>query len=422
MKKYNQYFRIALVLLILLPVIVLASPDWSPNLRPVKLVSISGDEVVLDQMRWGLNFDGKEFSTIYQRGRIRFSEVDKVYFCVEDFPPKFVAAHISLAFTFKSREGVTTADNKRSDIGIVVSATNRLRKGEKPTSLVKAFFPHQARDPWPLVLEVGTITDRVQNSLLACNQTLKMFPLKLNQKQAELVLKAAIKYSLVDRSRDYYQVLQNNCVVLAFQILKAGLGETTFKEYWAVKGRVVSPACSLPKMTTGYLNKKGLSAGERIVLSEKSRTVTIPTAMGPHTIDLTKMPGYGKAPVHLVPFVIELENYYELADASIGLQRLADLIGVVHPDFFNVLKAKASVDDSVADAIESLVKMVQKNPGETLRYYIAGLRNNRLTNDPCYFALNRYLLSVVQFELNHVKETENNEYFQMLKFFTTLPR
>ena len=81
MKKYNQYFRIALVLLILLPVIVLASPDWSPNLRPVKLVSMSGDEVVLDQMRWGLNFDGKEFSTIYQRGRIRFSEVDKVYAC-----------------------------------------------------------------------------------------------------------------------------------------------------------------------------------------------------------------------------------------------------------------------------------------------------------------------------------------------------
>lgn len=422
MIKRRQNYLLLMVALMLLPVFAGAGLEWNPNLRPVKLVSRSNDEVVLDQMRWGSDFDGKEFSTIYKRGRIRFSEVDKVYFCVEDFPPKFVAAHISLAFTFKSKQGVTTSDGQRYDPGLVVSATNRLRKGEKPSSLVKAFFPSKAKDPWPLVLEVGTLTDRVQNSLLISNQTIKMYPLKISQDKAELILRAAIDFSLVDRSRDFYQVLQNNCVVIAFQILKAGIGETTFKDYWSIKGRIVNPGCSLPKLTTGYLNQKGLNAGERITLREKSRSVTIPTAMGNHVIDLTKMPGYGKAPATLLPFVIELENYYELSDASIGLQKLADLIGPSRQEFFDVLVAKSSVDDQISAALDSLNSMFKKNPEETLQYYISGLRNNRQTHDPRYAALNRVLQQTVRFELSHVTEASNKSYYAALKFFSTLPR
>lgn len=419
-KRINK-FRLSAVLLaaILLPVLVFAGLEWDPNLRPVKLVSRSQSEVILDQVRWGSNFDGKDFSTVYKQARIRFGEVDKVYFCVEDFPPRFVAAHISLAFTFKSKQGVVTSDGTQHDPGLVISATNRLRKGEKPSSITKAFFPGRAKDPWPLVFEVGTLTDRVQNSLTICRQTIKMYQLNLSPAQAEMVLRAGIDLSLVDRSKDFYHVLQNNCVVMAFNILKQGLGEKAFPDYWSVRNRIVSHNCSLPKLSAGYLSKRGLSSGKRITLAEGSRFVTIPTAMGQYRIDLTTLPGYGRVKASLVPFVIELENYYELSDASAGLQHLADLIGPTNSDFFKILKTRSMVDDDVCDAIESLVRMVQMNPLETLPYYVSGLQKNRLTRDPRYAQLNRALARLVRFQLTHAGENGNREYYQALKAFDT---
>lgn len=399
-----------------------AGPQWDPNLRPVRLVSRSANEVVLDDFRWGSTFDGQKFHAIYGRARIRYSEVDRVYLCSEDFPPKAVAAHISLAFTFKSMNGVTSEDGKKSDFGLVISVTNRLREGETPSSFMKAFFPAFSKDPWPLVFEVGTLTDRVQNSLTIFRQTVKMFPLRLKKEQVESVLKAGIEQSLIDRSRDHYHVLGNNCVVGAYRILMQGLGKQFFKDFWALPDKIVSHNVSLPKFSPGYLSKKGLNAGERVVLNADHRVVKIPTSMGAQTIDLTKLPGYGRAPSDLIPLVVQLENFIRLRTAEIDLARLNELLSPANEDFFRVLKARQKVSDEIADAIETIVQLVRKSPESCLNFYIEGIRQHKLNRDERYAPLNKALFLIVQFELNHTRQEQKPEYVASLKLFDTFPR
>jgi len=410
-------------LLVFMPLcLVSANPKWNPNLTPVKLISRSANEVVLDNFRWGSTFDGQNFNAIYGRARINFSEVDCVYLCSEDFPPKAVAAHISLAFTFKSMNGVTSEDGRKSDFGLVISVTNRLRENETPTSFTKAFFPAFAKDPWPLVFEVGTLTDRAQNSLTIFRQTIKMFPLRLKKEQAESILRAGIELSLVDRSRDYYHVLGNNCVVWAYRILMKGLGDQFFKDFWVLPDKIVSHNVSLPKFSPGYLSKKGLNTGERVVLDASQRTIKIPTAMGVKIIDLTKLPGYQRAPSNLVPLVIQLENYVQLRKAEIDLARLNELLSPAGEDFFRVLKARQKVSDEINDSIDTIVRLVRKSPEESLKFYIEGLKRHKLTRDTRYAPLNKALFLVVQFELNHANNRNNADYLASLKAFETFPR
>jgi len=399
-----------------------AEPKWNPNLRPVKLVSQNAAEVVIDDFRWGSSFDGQQFQSIYGRARINFSEVDSVYLCSEDFPPKAVAAHISLAFTFKSMNGVTSEDGRKSDFGLVISVTNRLRENETPTSFTKAFFPAFAKDPWPLVFEVGTLTDRVQNSLTIFRQTIKMYPLRLNHEQAESVLRAGIQQSLVDRSRDYYHVIGNNCVVWAYRILMQGLGNQLFKDFWVLPDKLVSHNVSLPKFSPGYLSRKGLNTGESVVLDASQRVVKIPTAMGMQTIDLSRLPGYQRAPSHLVPLVIQLENYIQLRQAEIDLARLNELLTPAGEDFFRVLNARQRVTDELNDSIETIVSLVQKAPEESLEFYIQGLERHKLTRDNRYAPLNNALFTMVQFELNHAGNRSKATYLASLKSFEAFPR
>ncbi|KAF1083522.1 MAG: hypothetical protein GQF41_0300 [Candidatus Rifleibacterium amylolyticum] len=410
-------------LLVLLPLCMAsANPRWNPNLTPIKLVSKNANEVLIDNFRWGSTFDGRNFQAIYGRARIRFSEVDKVYLCSEDFPPKAVAAHVSLAFTFKSMNGVTSPDGSKSDFGLVISVTNRLRENETPTSFTKAFFPAFSKDPWPLVFEVGTLTDRAQNSLTIFRQTIKMFPLRLKQDQVESILRAGIQQSLVDRSRDYYHVLGNNCVVWAYRILMQGLGDQFFKDFWVLPNKVVSHNVSLPKFSPGYLSKKGLNAGERVVLDANQRVVKIPTAMGIKTIDLTKLPGYQRAPSNLVPLVLQLENYVQLRNAEIDLARLNELLSPAGEDFFRVLKARQKVTDEINDSIDTIVRLVRKAPEESLKFYVQGLKQHKLTRDNRYAPLNKALFLVVQFEMNHANNRDKADYLADLKSFESFPR
>lgn len=412
----------SLLLIIISASIGLGAPQWDPNLRPVRLVSRGADEVVIDDFRWGSTFDGKKFHATHGRARIRYSEVDRIYLCSEDFPPKAVAAHISLAFTFRSMNGVTSEDGRRSDFGLVISVTNRLREGEAPSSLSKAFFPALAKDPWPLVFEVGALTDRVQNSLIICRQTVKMFPLRLKKEQIESILKAGIEQSLIDRSRDYYHVLTNNCVVGAYKILMQGLGEQFFKDFWALPGKLVSHNVSLPKFTPGYLSKKGLNKGERVILDAGKRIVSIPTSMGEKNLDLTKLPGYGRAPANLVPLVLQLENFIRLRTAETDLARLNGLLSPAHEDFFRVMQARQRVSDEVSDSVDTIVQLVKKSPESALKFYIDGLQQHKLTDDSRYYPLNQALDQVARFELNHLKSGSKPEYTAILSQITSLPK
>ncbi len=395
---------------------------FDPNLRPVKLISQNADYITLDNFRWGSDFDGQKFHCQYGKATIRFSDVAKVYLCSEDFPPKAVAAHISLAFVFRSDKAISSPDGKKNDFGLVISATNRLYEGETPASFQKAFFPAQAKDPWPLVYEIGGITDRIQNSLTISRQTVKMYPLKLSQSQMESVLKTGFKHSLIDRSRDYYHVLTNNCVVAAYRILMQGLGNQLFKDFWALPDKLVSHNVSLPKFSPGYLSKKGLNKGEKITLEAGQRSVKIPTPMGQKTIDLTRLPGYGRAPQPLIPFVIQLENYIRLVDASYGLARLNEILSPAHPDFFNMLKTRQRIADELSDSIETIVQIVKKAPETTLLFYIEGIKQNKLLNDKRYAPLNSALFQTAQFELNHSTVKNKKDLLSALQLFQTFPR
>ena len=397
MKMFIRSMKWSFVLILIFASCVSAGQNWNPNLTPVRLVSSSESEIVLDNVRWGLTFDGEKFSTIYRRARIKYDEIEKVLFCTEDFPPKFIASHIYLTFIFKTSEGVKTIDGKQSSRGLVISATNRLLDGESPSSLVKAFFPKRAKNPWPLVFEVGTIEDRMQNSLLVSGNDIKIYPLKLEPSSAKDVLKAGLRLSLVDHSHDFYHVLFNNCVVAAFKILKEALGEKQFPDFWSIDGKLVSHKVSLPKLSASYLRKRGLG-GERAFIPHNSREFEIISKFGNLKFDITKMPGYARATSELLPFALELQNYFEMAQASADLQKLVNLIGITHPDCFKYLAFKSEVDYDLDQSGSTIMKFARKKPLECSSYFVDAVKHNKLQHFAGFKTLNKEFIRMLNFE------------------------
>jgi hypothetical protein len=393
-------FTIFLILSLFLVSSLSAAPTWDPNLTPVKVVSSNDKEIVLDNVRWGMNFDGENFSTRYRRTKIRYDQVESVLFCAEDFPPKFVASHIYLTFIFKNDLGMQTLDGKHTSRGLVISATNRLQKGESPSSLAKAFFPKRTKNPWPLVFEVGTLEDRLQNSLLVAGNDIKMYPLKIDARHAETVLRSGIQLSLVDRSKDFYHVLFNNCVVSAFKILKEGLGEKYFPDFWAIKNKMVSHKVSLPKLSAGYLRKRGLGS-KRIDIANNARQVCIPSRNGNLFFNITKMPGFARATKNLLPFALKLQNYYEFSQASSDLQKLVDLIGITHPDCFEYLSFKSKIDAQLSETITSLLTIARQNPVGFSDYYVDAIKRNKLNRKAGFEPLNKAFIKLLNFESAH---------------------
>jgi hypothetical protein len=388
----------------LLPVL---GKTWDPNLTPVYLVDSISDEFILDNVRWGMKFNGKDFSTIYRRTKIDYDQVEKIYFCAEDFPPKFLASHIYLAFIFKNRNAVKTTDGKHKARGLVISVTNRLLKGESASSLMKAFFPKRSKQPWPLLFEVGTLADRLQKSLIVSGRDVKMYPLNLQPEMAKLVLKTGIELSLVDRSKDFYHLIFNNCAVNAFKILKEALGQEFFPDYWSVKGKLVNRSIALPKFNINYLNKRKLSdRNERVYIAHNARRVTIPSDYGNLTYKISSMPGFARATPAVLPFAIELQDYLELAKASKDLQRLVGLLGITHPDCFKYINLKMEVDTQTYDSSAALIEHAKKNPQKVNSYFIDAIKRNRLERKPGFKQLAKVYIDFLKFEINHERNLE----------------
>ncbi len=420
MQSFRNKIRIFIILIfaISISVSLFAGNSWEPNLTPVSLVDKNNEEIILDNVRWGFKYDGKEFKTVYKRAKIRFDQVESILFCTEDFPPKCVASHIYLTFIFKSDKGMVTADGKHSAKGVVISVTNRLRKGEAASSLTKAFFPKRTKDPWPLVFEVGTLADRLQNSMFVCGNDIKMYPLKLSSKLVEQVFRSGIELSLVDRSKDFYHVLFNNCVVGAFKILKKGLGEKYFPDFWTIKGKLVSHKVSLPKLSAGYLKKKGLN-NKKYEIPHSSRFVTLPSSRGKIVFDMTKMEGYARAIPAIIPFAIELQNYFELSQVSSDMQRLVDLVGPSHPDCFKYLATKSHVDNEREETAEAILKMLKANQIDSLNYYLDAIKRNRLNRNFGFSEINSSLVNFLKFEISHdpQKKSALQSYYDSLRKF-----
>ncbi len=374
-----------------------AQDDWDPNVRPVSLVSRTPQEYVLDNVRWGSTFDGNLFSTVFKRTRIRPDLVKDIFLWTEDFPPKFVAAHVLLAFTFRNPDGVKAADGT-ADVGLVISVANRLRRGETASSFAKAFFPYRANQPWPLIFEVGTLSDRLQQSLIMFEHVVKQYRLRLDQASKVKILRAGLEMSLVDRSRDYYQVVQNNCVVAAIRILKEGLGEAAFPGFWAIKDRLVGYQVSLPKFTAGYLAKRGLREGGPKVFDADHPRVGYETDAGTVEIDISRMAGFRKAPLDVIPFAEGVRYYVRTSEAIEELQTLLDNLTGAHASFPIYQDLQFKFQAQLNEIVGGLIQQVQRRPAETMAYYVRCLQETGRTRDPLLRPLHKTFLDVLRFK------------------------
>jgi hypothetical protein len=224
---------------------------------------------------------------------------------------------------------------------------------------------------------------------------------------AKLVLKTGIELSLVDRSKDFYHLIFNNCAVNAFKILKEALGQEFFPDYWSVKGKLVNRSIALPKFNINYLNKRKLSdRNERVYIAHNARRVTIPSDYGNLTYKISSMPGFARATPAVLPFAIELQDYLELAKASKDLQRLVGLLGITHPDCFKYINLKMEVDTQTYDSSAALIEHAKKNPQKVNSYFIDAIKRNRLERKPGFKQLAKVYIDFLKFEINHERNLE----------------
>lgn len=388
---------IVFLFLILNPEASQAVDEWDPNMRPIKLVSKNRGELVLENVRWGMKFDGREFQTIFKQTRIRPELVKEVFYCVEAFPPKLIADHALIVFIFSSLDGVVASDNSK-DIGLAISVTNRTRRNESGSALLKSFMPRRAKNPWPILYEVGTFKDRLQTSLIKLERTMRLHRLDIPQPMKEAVLRAGLELSLIDHSRDFYHLLQNNCIVHAVKIIQKGLKDSFDLEMWNFRNFLLNPSVALPKLSMYHLQKKHLLNKKPWIIKPENEFVYAPTSQD-YQVQLSSLPGYLKAPEGLLSFAQLVRAFQEREFMFDDVNRLQLLLSPSDPRYLQTLSLAKQLNAEQSDIWQNLLQAIHKNPEKLIKEYIIWLEHPTNSHQKGLKRLNEMFIGVLKHKI-----------------------
>ena len=388
--------------------------NWDPNLRPVSLVSRTDTEMTLDNVRWGMTFNGNDFQTIFKRTKICPGLVKEVYYCVEAFPPKFIADHALIIFVFSSLDGVVATDNSK-DIGLAISVTNRTRQTDTGSRLLKSFMPRRAKDPWPILYEVGTFKDRLHTSLVKLERTMRLHRLDVSQPMKEAILRAGLELSLMDHSREWYHLLQNNCIVHAVKIIQQGLKDSLDLEMWNFRNMLLNPYVALPKLSMSHLLRKKLVSRVPWVIKPSQETVLVPTLpTEQYAVRPREFPGFLSAPAGLLPFAQGVRAFQERELMFDDVKKLQLLMGVTDPRYPQTLRLANQINDEQETIWSSLLQAVHRKPEELMKQYVVWLDHPANAKDGSLKRLNAMFLESLQFKITRDRSGERKKAWEPL--------
>lgn len=182
--------------------------------RLVKLVSQENGSYLLENVRWGIKsrdldkiaVEEREF--YWKRATVKPDLVDKVYFILKRFKPKFLAGHGYALITFK-KNGFLGQSGFNPE-GLVISFEIFKKEGIKLKDL--DFVRDATHKVYEIAPIVATWEDYVASECDLAKNKLSAYELNFNQRQKVQFVHEILNLSLSRPEVEYYHTLKNSCV------------------------------------------------------------------------------------------------------------------------------------------------------------------------------------------------------------------
>ena len=225
---------------------------WKKRQRIAALINKNNGIYKVCNVRWG--FTGTETGDedkILPKWRtvtVDTNGVTEAYFVMKPFAPEWIAGHSFFMFEFDKEHPVVTEYGEKS-YGFIVSLEAHLKEGQS----------YSFTGSFGVVYLMLSKEDYIQ--ICAVNKSrLIPYRMKLSNEQKKSLLTCAIEEALKERGMERYELFENNCTNVLFEMLNTVIPkEQRFRE-WIVKNILYNKTLALPKTAPKILKKHGLVA------------------------------------------------------------------------------------------------------------------------------------------------------------------
>ena len=216
---------------------------WSNLQSPAtRLQSLANDTLHVDNVRWGLNEEGKplDWSGRFSDATIDPRAVKDVYIGVKPFAPTALAAHTTLIFEMDEEHPVSNSQGQK-DPALVLSMEARLHQGEDYS------MKETLKGTYPVVYQLQTWTDLVQKSTRREALQQIRYKLDLNAQQQEQLLRNTLEKACSPYPNERYNLLTHSCHTAVIDLVNSVQPEEKQIDRWILP-HVYNPMALLPSV------------------------------------------------------------------------------------------------------------------------------------------------------------------------------
>ncbi len=225
---------------------------WKNRQRVAALVNKSDGIYKVCNVRWGFtgteSGDEDKILAKWRTVTVDTNGVTEAYFVMKPFAPEWIAGHSFFMFEFDRDHPVVTEYGEKS-YGFIVSLEAHLKEGQK----------YSFTGSFGVVYLMLSKEDYIQ--ICAVNKSrLIPYKMKLSDEQKKNLLVRAIEEALKERGMERYELFENNCTNVLFEMLNTVIPKDQRFREWIVKNILYNKTLALPKTAPKILKKHGLVA------------------------------------------------------------------------------------------------------------------------------------------------------------------
>ncbi|MBF0543995.1 MAG: DUF4105 domain-containing protein [Candidatus Riflebacteria bacterium] len=234
-------------------------PPFKSWQRPAVFVSNHNGEWTIGNVRWGV--DSKTEVASFRIVKFKPELVENVYYVLQPFAPKWIAAHSLMLFTFKHGGMVTTKGEEATGLFLSVEAYQRINQHyDLVDGLKKAFGISYILASW----------DDMVPFTIHRNFNFVPYPTTFSPVQKSALLQEALKQATVNRSGEYYDTLTNNCSNNLVILMNHVLEPNARIDMWWLPSFAYNLRATVPVWIPKMLKKHGLVKDALPEINEQS--------------------------------------------------------------------------------------------------------------------------------------------------------
>lgn len=228
------------------------SRAWKQRQRIAALVSKSGGVYKICNVRWGFTgTDSGDEDAIKPKWRtvtIDTNAVREAYFVIKPFAPEWIAGHSFFMFDLDPAHPVVTEFGE-SSTSFIMSMEARQKEGQS----------YSFTGSFGVVYLLLSKEDYVQ--ICAVNKSrLVPYRLALTDEQKKALFECALEEALKARGMERYELFENNCTNILFEMLNTVLPKDRQFREWILKKILYNKTLAIPKLAPKFLKRHGLIA------------------------------------------------------------------------------------------------------------------------------------------------------------------